>query len=336
MAPGAWLAALDKFTGIIRNYPTEDEDPEGLYTLRGDREVRVAIIDDGYDGIDPDLSVAGGKSFYVQHPEKRIYPYYCSSAGHGTLMAKLVKRVCPLAKLYVARLDQGEGLRGEIQPTAESAAKAIRWAINKNVQIISMSWTIYLETKNPENDSLKAAINEASNENILMFGSAADRGLNDGDAYPGPAMPQKVFCIGAAKESGAPEDWSDRGAIFVLPGSDSGIGLPDGKGGFKRDPGSSFATALASGLAALILLCVELSAHREKRKLMSNFASMHKLFKQMALKTNDSAAEKERKYIDVSRFFKDEFSDESWPLSPEGSRKFNSMVGDLCREAGVE
>jgi hypothetical protein len=114
--------------GIVHNYPLESEDPDQVFTLRADREVRVAIIDDGYDGTDQKLigSVAGGKSFYVQPQGKqqpRVCPYFCSTAGHGTLMAKLIQRVCPLAKLYVARLDQGQGFLGEVQPTAESAAK---------------------------------------------------------------------------------------------------------------------------------------------------------------------------------------------------------------------
>jgi hypothetical protein len=195
-----------------------------------------------------------------------------------------------------------------------------------------MSWTIYLQTKDVEKHPLVEAINEASSKGILMFGSVADRGLNDGeDPYPGPAMYQKVFCIGAAKESGVAEDWADRGAQFVLPGSGHGMGLPDGKGGFRRDPGSSFATALAAGLAALILLCVQLSDHHEKRKRMSNFTNMQKLFKRMASETNPSLAAEKRKYIDISRFFKAEFSNESWPLSDEAKEKFNAMVGELCR-----
>jgi hypothetical protein len=105
----AWLENMDKFASFVKNMP----DPE--------REIKVAVVDDGVDklqGIFGD-SIIAGVSFYSSQRGFGTWPHYFSSSGHGTLMAQLVRRICPKAKLYIARLDQG--INGE--PTIESAIK---------------------------------------------------------------------------------------------------------------------------------------------------------------------------------------------------------------------
>lgn len=119
----AWLETMDKFGQFI-----------GEREVASGEEVRVAIIDDGVDHMQPDIKgyVHEGVSFYTEresfHKHSNSvpnpwYPFYFSSQGHGTLMAQLVLRVCPMAQLYIARLNQGYSTSGKLQPTAESAAK---------------------------------------------------------------------------------------------------------------------------------------------------------------------------------------------------------------------
>ena len=89
-------------------------------------EVKVAIIDDGIDESHPDLQerIAGGKSF-LKRPDKpdRMIDYWVSPGGHGTQMAKLICQVFPCARLYVIRLDEGVGEKGERQIKIDSAIK---------------------------------------------------------------------------------------------------------------------------------------------------------------------------------------------------------------------
>lgn len=102
---------MDRFVSFVRNIPETG------------REVRIAMIDDGVDKLREDFedSIVDGISFFS--PQKDQFagtrPYYFSTSGHGTVMAKTIRRLCPTAKLYVARLDQG--VNGE--PTIESAIK---------------------------------------------------------------------------------------------------------------------------------------------------------------------------------------------------------------------
>src|ERR1700733_2709648 len=105
---------MDMFTKMIKRIP-KDVIPR--------RDVKVAIIDDGIDKLQEGFgdSIDDGVSFYTSPGTFDTRPYYFSSQGHGTLMAKLIRRVSPRAKLYIARLDQGPTTG---QPTAESAIKA--------------------------------------------------------------------------------------------------------------------------------------------------------------------------------------------------------------------
>jgi len=109
---------MQKFTGLLANLQQE--------ISPGD-PVRVAILDDGVDWAYTNTTETNwnGISFFV---EKRRHfdqqnPWYFSSAGHGTLMARLVHELCPTADLYVARLDQTISESGHFQPTPESATK---------------------------------------------------------------------------------------------------------------------------------------------------------------------------------------------------------------------
>jgi hypothetical protein len=108
---------MDKFAGFITNVPPSID--------RGLREVRVALIDDGIDKLQGRFgdSIIDGVSFYTSLERFDTKPYYFSSSGHGTLMARLIRRVCPKVHLYVARLDEGQSFDGSRQPTADSAAK---------------------------------------------------------------------------------------------------------------------------------------------------------------------------------------------------------------------
>ena len=89
-------------------------------------EVRVAIIDDGIDDRIPIFKerIAGGKSF-LKRPDRqdRTIDYWIRPGGHGTQMAKLICHIFPYARLYIIRLDEGVGEKGERQIRIDSAIK---------------------------------------------------------------------------------------------------------------------------------------------------------------------------------------------------------------------
>lgn len=70
--------------------------------------VEIALIDDGVDVLQSRLrgKISDGKSFdYGDKGANRIRSHWISERGHGTVMAKNIVRICPMAKIYVIKLE---------------------------------------------------------------------------------------------------------------------------------------------------------------------------------------------------------------------------------------
>lgn len=144
--------------------------------------------------------------------------------------------------------------------------QAVRAAVDRKVHIISMSWTI---ERTPQNTAdiadLESAIELAAKEGILMFGAANDQGIESDKSFPAGSSKGRVFKIGAAEASGTLWKWvGDPADVdFIFPGHNV---IKDRPNDAPLEnckillTGSSVATAFASGLAALILYCVQLGA----------------------------------------------------------------------------
>lgn len=121
-----------------------------------------------------------------------------------------------------------------------------------------MSWTVD-PPKGKTKTEFDKVLGKAEEKNILLFCSSPDQGNFSGDHYPTAWGPDKLFRIGASQADGhaynmVPQDNVD----YIFPGVDvvrannrhiRFRGLDDD----KSFTGSSVSTALASGLAALVL-----------------------------------------------------------------------------------
>ncbi|KAI5792576.1 hypothetical protein DFH27DRAFT_192777 [Peziza echinospora] len=285
----AWFKKLNTYIEYINKFPTP-----------GDRPIKVAVLDDGYDMIEDDIikhcdlapttfkamdtpnvghrsanswDVNGRrKSRFINH--RRKVPF-CSEFGHGTLMAKLIRKMCPKVHLYIARLDNIPSFEGtSFGPKTASAAEAINWAVKCGVDIISMSWSIGTTSvwsrEEPTLDErmFKAAIVSARERRILMFGAARDQGNNtviEPTLYP--AFAPGVFCIVSADQHGqlnasVGQVERDGKYTYAFPGEDPSAQV---NGRIQaRSTGSSIATAFAAGFTALLLHSLEASEFEEK------------------------------------------------------------------------
>lgn len=173
-----------------------------------------------------------------------------------------------------------------------------------------MSWTIGI----PENEDLKKdlqdAILDAAKEDILMFCSATDRGPIQKMTFPSNAT-DKIFTIGAAGASGVVDSWvGDMSAInFTFPGNKVESEEYGSPLGVNYRTGSSVATALAAGLAALILYCVQIRILRaqephEKDKARRDFKTLKKHYHMMkAFENIGTTKDSKNKYIAVWEVF---------------------------------
>lgn len=88
--------------------------------------IKIAVIDDGIDTALDDFTgkIQVGESFYrLSELTGRRGAYYVPSGPHGTLMAQLICRVCPVVKLYIAQLEVLPGQDGRRSFTVESATE---------------------------------------------------------------------------------------------------------------------------------------------------------------------------------------------------------------------
>jgi hypothetical protein len=116
-----------------------------------------------------------------------------------------------------------------------------------------MSWSI---EEGPDTAPLNNALYKAHSAGILMFCSCIDRGASAGDdTFPG----KSTYCIkiGASAASGEKLPWvSGEQSEFLLPGENVQPAEADAWSHFQSGPfGSSIATALAAGLAGVLLYC---------------------------------------------------------------------------------
>jgi subtilisin family serine protease len=144
--------------------------------------------------------------------------------------------------------------------------QAVRAAIDKQVHIISMSWTIEKTQDNASDiHELESAIEAAARAGILMFCAANDQGIARDHSFPAACGGTKhIFKIGAAEASGAAWKWvgDPNDVDFIFPGHNVVKERPNDAPLEKCRSltGSSVATAIAAGLAALVLYCVQISA----------------------------------------------------------------------------
>ncbi|QYT03243.1 Peptidase_S8 domain-containing protein [Trichoderma simmonsii] len=271
--------------------------------------VKIALIDKGVDRENPEvLAIERGQSFYhggrvLGHEETwdpEFREWDARPPIHGTQMAICIQKICPMARLYVARMDDSRSDTQEF--TLESAINAINWAKEMGVNIISMSWSFKAKGEDYGVDEIanfKRTIAEAKADGILLFASLNDmEGVNIDDYYP--CGLSDVFKIGSATKWGDKASHSRTGSDFILPGKD--ISLPDIDGLMKEVSGSSIATAFAAGLAGLVLYAlsthlniedeVEESLKMDRLKQAKSREGMNTIFNilsgnRQGLKTND-------------------------------------------------
>lgn len=90
----------------------------------GPKNITIALIDDGVDYDDETVGgmVFDGRSYYQRQEQLHVEPYWMSTGGHGTNMAGMIQQLCPMAKLFVVRLNEYNSPNGLRQIHASSAA----------------------------------------------------------------------------------------------------------------------------------------------------------------------------------------------------------------------
>jgi cyanobactin maturation PatA/PatG family protease len=131
-------------------------------------------------------------------------------------------------------------------------ARAIEQAVNAGAHIINISGGQVTDFGEAEG-WLKNAVRLCQEKNVLLISAAGNDGC---DCLHVPAALPAVLAVGAMDASGTPLDFSNWGEAYqsqgILAPGDNILGAKPG-GGTQRLSGTSFATPIVSGVAALLL-----------------------------------------------------------------------------------
>ena len=144
-----------------------------------------------------------------------------------------------------------------------------------------MSWSFKIE-KLAEHEEFRRAILAAHGEDIILLGSLGDIAPKDDHPNHYPVGLDELIRIGSATATGDRAAYNRKnGPEFILPGDSVPQHQPD-RSGINYVSGSSVATALAAGLAALILYSVDLAYDdQDRRKLARSKLGITRAFQNM-------------------------------------------------------
>ncbi|KAF4460275.1 hypothetical protein FALBO_12951 [Fusarium albosuccineum] len=232
-------------------------------------------------------------------------PWYFASNAHGTQMANLICAIDPFCEIYVARVaEDAFGI------TPKRVEKAIAWAVSKNVDIISMSFTLGETTA-----GLVKQVNSASNMGIVMTCSTHDEGYRVDKAFPahlrGGSL--SLLVLAACDRYGrilreTREDTYD----YLIRGKDVPAGVIPFLKSEDTITGSSVATALATALCSLILTCDRLAHPNQTYKSKEENSRYDLITKHL----ESMKSHKESKFILLEKFGKIDELGARWAGNP--------------------
>lgn len=230
---------------------------KGLWTeTLGDRNICIAVLDGTVDRAHPSLACAALETIETLASD--------TGAGglahqHGTHIASIifsqhdgpVRGIAPHCRGLIVPVF-GDRPEGPALCSQLDLARAITQAVEKNAQIINLSGGEYTAA-GAVHPLLEAAVQLCAARGVLLIAAAG----NDGCACAHvPAGLPSVLAVGAMDDRGEPlgfSNWDrgyrDRG--ILAPGENIAGALPGG--GVTAGTGTSYATAIVSGVAALLL-----------------------------------------------------------------------------------
>ena len=207
--------------------------------------IKIAVLDTGVGPVD-DVKVYGGYNFVDNNQD------ITDRHGHGTVIASIIAAthtnsatgllgIAPNAQIYAVKIMDDQG-----NINLERAILGVRWAIDNDMQIISISWCI-----NDRNNALKQVLDEAYSKGILIVAAAG----NTGEVAHGvgcPAVYSSTIAVSAIKEDKSRLEVACTGEEIELTGPGAYVyGIGPGNS-IYWGTGTSFAVPYVTGTAALV------------------------------------------------------------------------------------
>ncbi|KAK4063328.1 uncharacterized protein Triagg1_9479 [Trichoderma aggressivum f. europaeum] len=269
--------------------------------------IKIAILDTGVDVqhpyIDARFENIQGRYNWLSEDGPANVRVVTDMSGHGTFAASLILDYAPDAQLFVAKIAEKELLKSNV------IAKAINYAVSTwEVDVISMSFGF--PTCNMDDyHELEDALANAHAKRVLLFAAASNSGGKLGRAYP--ARDQNVIAIHATDTYGNRSPFSPTALSHDINLATVGEAIESAWPVYLLDnssskalrckSGTSFATAIAAGIAAFLLLYAKIHLP-DKADALKSRRRMQALLKRVAEKEAGQTARDGYHFIDLSLY----------------------------------
>lgn len=211
-------------------------------TQKPKQRIKIAVLDSGID-LGNNIPFVEQKNF-IEKGERS--PFFVDDTGHGTSVAGLIAAeknqtgisgIAQNVDLYSARVLSDDD-SGDIS----NIVKALEWAIEKNVNIINMSFST------PQNYSeLEQIVKKAYKKGILLIAAAGNNGKTE---YPA-AYPE-VVSVGSVDSTGKVCEFSASSEEVELLAPGECVVTSGLLGGSVVLSGTSLSAPCVAGVAALL------------------------------------------------------------------------------------
>ena len=225
----------------------------------GSRKVTVAVIDTGadYNHIDLKENMVKGYNFIEGNDDPQDITQSGGNPGHGTHCSGIIgalgvdggtaginQQVSIMPLRFIGPSGQGDLM---------AAIKAIDFAIEKKVDVVSASWGANVSEDQAQ--PLIEAIGRLNSAGIIFVAAAGNDGANNDSTsmYPVNAKFPNVIAVAASDDGDGKPSWSNYGrkkVALASPGLNILSTLPDNN--YGNLSGTSMATPLVAGLVALL------------------------------------------------------------------------------------
>jgi subtilisin family serine protease len=161
--------------------------------------------------------------------------------GHGTMVAGLIRRVAPAARIMPIRAFQADG-----SSRSSDIIRAIYYAVDHGAQVINMSFSL-----ESFSDGILRAINYAGRRGVICVAAV---GNANKETLVYPAALGNAIGVASTTLADTRAGFSNYGADMVklsAPGEELITTYPGGR--YASVAGTSFSTALVAGAAAVLV-----------------------------------------------------------------------------------
>lgn len=211
--------------------------------------VKIAILDSGVDPGHPDLvgNLIAGYNFMDGNANTS------DTCGHGTAVAGTaaavsnnssgVAGIAGKAKIMPVKIAAYNSSAGACYAYYSTVASGINYAADNGARVINVSYVGIAASQ-----AVLNAAQYAKSKGSLVFASAGNNG-RDEDLSPTTAM----VVVSATDENDNLASWSSYGSFVTISAPGTSIWTTNNGGGYGQWNGTSFASPLTAGVAALMM-----------------------------------------------------------------------------------